>query len=126
MRVFQLWAQVFELVMNAADPSKCFRLTRDEARRLAERNGAHTKTIPAEQEVRDILNDAAENPNKYDWKMLTVTDWAGYWLCLRKYSSQQIGRALEQCGVENVNVKDNRKNLRLRRVPVYRKDESLW
>ena len=125
MRVFQLWAQVFELVMNAADPSKCFRLTRDEARRLAERNGAHTKTIPAEQEVRDILNDAAENPGKYDWKMLTVTDWAGYWLCLRKFNSAQIGKALEQCGVEAEIIKKSDRKIKLRRLPVYRREPAL-
>ena len=123
--IYQLWAQIFHDVLYAADPSKCFRLTRDEARQLAERNGAHTKTIPAEQEVRDILGDAAENPSKYDWKMLTVTDWAGYYLCLKKYSSQQIGRALEQCGVENEIVYKGKTRVKYRRVPVYKKRDNF-
>ena len=122
----QLWAQIFAGVSEETDKSACFRLSPDELNSLCERNGGFTKTIPAEQEVRDILDDAAENPAKYEWKMLTVTDWAGYWLCLRKYSAQQISRALSQCGVETDNVRKAGKTIKARRVPVYKKKESLW
>ena len=76
--------------------------------------------------MRDILNDAAENPGKYDWKMLTVTDWAGYWLCLRKFNSAQIGKALEQCGVEAEFSKVGKNSTKMRRVPVYRQKKNYW
>lgn len=122
----QLWAQIFAEVSEEADKSACFRLNADELKALCERNGGFTKTIPAEQEVRDILNDAAENPAKYEWKMLTVTDWAGYWLCLRKYSAAQIGKALEQCGIETVKHKAGNSCIRARRVPIFKQKKNFW
>ena len=120
----QLWAQVYAGVSEETDKSACFRLDPDELKALCERNGGYTKTIPAEQEVRDILDDAEQNPAKYEWKMLTVTDWAGYWLCLNRYNARQIGKALEQCGVAVQTIWKGSNSIKVRRVPVYKKRDT--
>ena len=122
----QLYAQIFAEVSAAPDPSKCFRLSCDEVKALCQRNGAFTKTIPAEQELRDILDDEAENKGKYEWKYLTVTEFAGYYLSLNRYNSRQIGKALEQVGINTTLRRTNGAVARVRYVPVPKRKANIW
>ena len=122
----QLWAQIFEEVRTSDDPAKCFRLTPDEVKALCTRNGAFTKTIPAEQEIRDILDDEAENKGKYEWKYVTVTDFASYYLSLNRYSAAQIGKALEQAGIKPMKRKVSNVSVKVRYVPIPKRHKEVW
>ena len=126
LNVMQIWAQMFCEVKCSDAPSRCFRLTPDEVKALSERNGAHTKTIPAEQEIRDILDDEAENKGKYEWSHMTVTDFASHYLSLNRYTSQQVGRALEQVGILPIKRKLSGTPVRLRYVPIPKKKQNIW
>lgn len=96
----QLWAQMYPLVapLTQEERGACFRLTADEQRQLADRNGDFEKPIKAELECRDII-EKAKNQG-YAWKQMTVTEWKDENVnALRGYSVQQIGEALTKIGI---------------------------
>lgn len=113
----QLWAQIYALVapLDYAGKSICYRLTDAERAALAVRNGEYEKPLKGEPEVQDILAIADDNPKKFVYKDITITDFIAVWPSLRKYSAQQIGAALSHCGIEPIRAA---KGKRTRRVPV--------
>ena len=104
----QLWAQIYATVapMTQAERAACYRLTDDERRALAERNGEHEKLLKGQQEVMDILQEGGGSNDLRDWDYMTVTQFKmAYEDTLHGYSAQQIGAALRACGVEIIHGK---------------------
>ncbi len=91
----QLWAQIY---YEYAQDTQGFRLTRNEQQRLEERNGAHQKALPAEDEIRDIFTEAEDHPEW--WQDTTITNFMGCYPSLQKYSAQKVSRALKKLGYE--------------------------
>ena len=117
--VMQLWAEIYDTVRKAEDPSKVFRLTAEERERLDERNGRHLALIPAQAEILDILEKARQNPESYKRQYMTVADWIGYYSdILRRYDARQIGKALDVCKVESKRIKRNGEVSRMRELPI--------
>lgn len=113
---FQIWAEVYAEVQEIG-PMR-FRLTSAEQEQLAERNGEHTAMIPAEAEVRDILS-RAKTESGYQWQDITVTEFKAYYAsALRQYSSTQIGRALNMCGIPLRKIRIDGESTKCRRLPV--------
>lgn len=98
----QLWRQVLNLIDR--DGVQSFRLTREERDKLNQRNAKHEKLIPAEQELRDILaqyrGDVPTSVYMFkDPQRMSASQIADMFYL--KYSSQQVGRALNKIGVES-------------------------
>lgn len=96
----QLWAQIYSFVapMPYTEKGSCFRLTREEQELLAIRNSSYEKPCKGKDEVEDIIEQA-----KYKdltWSLMTTTEFIEMWPTLHKYSAQQIGIALTECGIE--------------------------
>ena len=104
----QLWAQIYAVVSPMAydDKAACFRLTEQEQNALAERNGAAVKPIKAQTEVADILSQARDAG--LVWQDMTVSAFKAAWPILTRYTAEQVGRALKQCGVEMKRKKNGR------------------
>jgi predicted P-loop ATPase len=92
---FQLYMQVYE--QNAKNNIQGFRLTKDEQKELAKRNGKFEKTINAEMEIRDILLEAKDHDLKQE---MTASKFKDSYLLLRNYDVSLIGKALKKIGVE--------------------------
>lgn len=96
----QLWAQIFAIVapLTYHDKAACFRLSEDEKKLLAVRNGEYEKPMKGQPEVEDILFQAKRD--NLTVKRMTVSEFKGLWDVLRPYSTQQISTALKACGIE--------------------------
>ena len=102
----QLWAQIADIVETAIQEgetySSAFRLTREEAAALEQRNKLHSKLLKGEQEVSDILEELrAEElqgtPIKYVY--VTPTQFrADHLDTLRPYTAANIGKVLQKLG----------------------------
>ena len=101
----QLWAQIYSAVapLSYRDKAACFRLTEDERKLLALRNGEYEKPLKGQPEVADILFQAERD--HHITRRMTVSEFKGLWDILRPYSSQQISAALKACGVEITRTK---------------------
>ena len=97
---WQLWAQVYTLIKPLSYDAKasCFRLTAEEQKALAIRNGEYEKPQKGQLEVEDILTRA--DRDALTWKSMTISEFKSMWDVLRPYNAQQIGVALKACGVE--------------------------
>ena len=94
-----LWREAMHMAEQLG--RDCFRLTDAEAAALAERNGSHEVPAAGLQEVRDILAKAAQYPNSYEEKLLTVSDVRNmYYRELGHVPVVWIGRALNVCGIQ--------------------------
>lgn len=101
----QLWAQIAVIVEEERERLKCgydrvFRLTQDEYQKLNEKNVHHMKSLPGEDEVRDIFERAAQpnvNGISYAYKKMTVSEFIE--IHNLKYSSAQIGRVFKAIGI---------------------------
>lgn len=108
-----LWAQIYMEVNTHPDGLQCFRLTRLEQFQLKVRNLEHERPIPAETEIRDILDDSQTNYSCYTMKEITVSEWKEYYASLSKYSAQQIGKVLKKMGYEQSNGRTNGRTYQL-------------
>lgn len=95
LNVLQLWAEVYA---KSQDKGAVYYLTDEEREQLEKRNGTHVVQLPSEAEVRDILAEAKEHPER--WKESTVTNFKACYPILNKYSSVQVGKALSKLGIE--------------------------
>ena len=108
--VSNFWKQV-EATVPINDPGKlssCFRLTRDERKALEERNSEFRIPARAEAEVRDAIAIATESPQDFEWVPMTITEWIGHFPGLSRYGVANIGRALNQMGIEEDRTKRGR------------------
>ena len=80
---------------NAKTNIQGFRLTKDEQKQLAERNGKFEKPIKAELEIRDILAEFSDQ----EFKEMTASQFQDHHSKLSKFDVSQIGRALRRLGV---------------------------
>ena len=97
----QLWKQIeFEIKNGDKSFADCFRLTAEEQKLLAERNGQFNRKVKAQSEIEDILLDAESNPTYYEYKWATPTKFRIAYDFLKSYSSENIGRALSAIGLE--------------------------
>lgn len=96
----QLWAQIFAIVapLNYHDKAACFRLSEDEKKLLAVRNGEYEKPMKSQPEVADILFQAKRDD--LTMKRMTVSEFKSMWDVLRPYTAQQISAALKACEIE--------------------------
>jgi len=113
----QLWAEIFAMVsvMTTKERGGCFRLTDEERKALDRRNTGYQKPISAQEDVQQILDECANNP-KYQYSLMTVSEWQQQFEALRKYPLHQIGKALTRCGIEQERTKTEKK----RRLPCLR------
>ena len=95
----QLWAEIWRVVEECGDLQGCFRLTDEEERLLAIRNGEAEKYLKSEAEILDILAEAENNPSVYEEREITVSEFKRmYDSYLRPYSVEVIGKALARHG----------------------------
>lgn len=92
----QLWKQI---EAQAAGNLQGFRLTRQEQDELARRNTEHEKPLKAQPEIEDIISKANKDGSTFVWAYSTVTDFKLEHECLRTYSVEQIGKALDRIGI---------------------------
>ena len=111
----QLWYQIYIAVLLSGVQS--FRLTREEQQALAERNAAHEKPGRAEDELLDILSEGDNQYYQIVWEYQTVTSFKEQFDALKKYSSEQIGKALKHLGIESISKKINGKSQRACLLP---------
>lgn len=111
----QLWYQLHgEVMLNGV---QSFRLTADEQRQLAERNGRHEKRLKSEDELLDILSETDSQYFQIVMEYQTVTAFKEQHDALKKYSAEQIGKALEHLGVNAEVKKIGGKVQRVRLLP---------
>ena len=119
----QLWAEINSIIGAMLTEGKtyadCFRLNRDEMQELEKRNGNFIKPIPSQIEIEDILS--MDNYNGYPivWKYTNIPEFANCWNdLLKKYTVQQIGRALTAVGLGVERVYINGIQQRSRKLPI--------
>ena len=107
----QLWAEINAIIGDMLADGKtyadCFRFNRDELQELEKRNGKFIKPIPSQIEIPIV------------WKYTNVPEFANCWNdLLKKYTVQQIGRALTAVGVGVERVYINGIQQRTRKLPI--------
>ena len=119
----QLWAEINSIIGDMLADGKtyadCFRFNRDELQELEKRNGNFIKPIPSQIEIEDILS--MDNYNGYPivWKYTNIPEFANCWNdLLKKYTVQQIGRALTTVGLGVERVYINGIQQRTRKLPM--------
>ena len=119
----QLWAEINSIIGDMLADGKtyadCFRFNRDELQELEKRNGNFIKPIPSQIEIEDILS--MDNYNGYPivWKYTNVPEFANCWNdLLKRYTVQQIGRALTAVGLGVERVYINGIQQRTRKLPM--------
>lgn len=118
----QLWAQAKNIVDH--NGLQCFRLTHEEQNALARRNGAHEKPLKAQPEIEDILESAYLNPNRFEWKHITVSQFKEENPLLRNYTVEQIAKALDKVGIQAERKTIDKKQVRARLLPTVRYSAS--
>ncbi len=89
----QLWAQIY---CEYSQDVQGFRLSHEERALLEERNRAHQKALPAEDEILDILTEAEGHPDW--WQDTTITNFMSCYPPLQKYSATKVSKALKKLG----------------------------
>ena len=110
----QVWLQVWE--QYAKHNLQGFRLTKEEQKQLAERNGQYERYIKAESEILDILEE--QKIDNWTIEYMTVTKFKSKYDSLKGYSGEQIGRALDKLGIKQERKTVDGKQSRVRPIPV--------
>lgn len=113
----QLWKQIE--AQTAGNPQG-FRLTRQEQDDLARRNTEHEKPLKAQPEIEDIISKANKDSSTFVWAYSTVTDFKVEHECLRAYSVEQIGKALDRLGYPSIRKSIDKRQQRVRCLPRYK------
>jgi putative DNA primase/helicase len=117
MDALQLWKQI---EAQAAGNLQGFRLTRQEQDELARRNTEHEKPLKAQPEIEDIISKANKDSSTFVWAYSTVTDFKVEHECLRAYSVEQIGKALDRLGYPSIRKSIDKRQQRVRCLPRYK------
>ena len=110
----QVWLQVWE--QYAKHNLQGFRLTKEEQKQLAERNGQYERYIKAESEILDILEE--QKIDNWTIEYMTVTKFKSKYDSLKGYSGEQIGRALDKLDIKQERKTVDGKQSRVRPIPV--------
>lgn len=105
INALQLYKQID---VQAKKKPSGYKLTAPERTALMQRNGEFKRLDAAESEVLDIIARAKEQPSQYEWKRITVSEFKTYYVELNRYSTQQIGTALKNHGLEQIKTKQGR------------------
>ena len=114
INALQVWLQVWE--QYAKHNLQGFRLTKEEQKQLAERNGQYERYIKAESEILDILEE--QKIDNWTIEYMTVTKFKSKYDSLKGYSGEQIGRALDKLGIKQERKTVDGKQSRVRPIPV--------
>ena len=115
--ILQLWKQI---ELDVEKNRQGFRLSDEERTALMARNTAFEKPLKAQEEIEDILSDAKSNPNQYDWKLVTISEFKTANSQLNRYDVSQIGRALNKLGIPERKPRIDGKQVRVRQLPMKR------
>ena len=127
------WRQAFA-IWSEADANgrggSCFRLTDEQRAQLEERNKAHLIPTKAEDEVADIFAEAEAEPDKFEWRNITVSEFKSLYSSLSRYTVNALSRALNALGYDGVpGRRDGQgragKVERLRYLPCYKYSNSF-
>jgi len=113
----RFWRQIKEICKGHPDD---FRLTLEEREELELRNTEHEKPMKAQLEVEDIISEAERDPNCFEWRLVTVSEFKEEYPSLRRYDVRQIGAALDKLGYDAKRVKRNGAVSRLRELPFHK------
>ena len=115
INALQVWLQVWE--QYAKHNLQGFRLTRDEQKQLAQRNGEHERKLRGEDEIIDILSMAEIDGSGYTMEYITASQFKMEHDILRGYSVEQIGRVLDKLGRKKEYKRINGKAQKVRYLP---------
>lgn len=113
----QLWRQV---KVMCADCPNDFRLTKEDRRQLEARNCRHEKPLKSQEEIEDIFDDAERDPDGFEWRYVTVSEFKEEYSSLHRYSVNQIGVALDKLGVLTERKQVNKIRSKVRRLPCHK------
>ena len=113
INALQVWLQVWE--QYAKHNLQGFRLTKEEQKQLAERNGQYERYIKAESEILDILEE--QKIKNLAFEYMTVTKFKSMYESLRGYTVEQIGKALDKLGIIQEQKRIDGKASRVRLLP---------
>ena len=113
----QLWRQIKVI---CADHPNDFRLTKEERQALEARNCYHEKPLKAQEEIEDILADAEQDPNGFEWRYVTVSEFKEEYSSLHRYSVNQIGTALNKLGIKTERPRADGKQEKRRKLPCHK------
>lgn len=128
--VLQMWAQIAAIVndeiANGNTLAACFRLTAEEREQQEHRNSRYVIPLTAEEEVTELIQKAQMQPELYNFKLMTVTEWQEHYAILRRYSVNSISRALKAAGLDKIITrKIDGKTVKLRNLPVLAADSAV-
>lgn len=117
----QLWSQIYQIVKDL-DKASCFRLTTEEKKLLDERNQHFMKTLRAEDEVLDILEEEQRAETGYICTIepMTVTQFMQRHSSLSRYNAAEVGRILKKHGYKSKRKKVSGKIDRYLDLPIKR------
>lgn len=113
----KFWRQIKQ--MCAGHPED-FRLTPEERQALELRNTAHEKPMKAQPEIEDIIAEAEADPDSYEWRLTTVSDFKEEYPSLRRYDVRQIGAVLDKLGYKLQRPRISGKKTKLRELPCHK------
>lgn len=87
----------------------CYRLTPWQREQLDERNKLYRVAVRAEDEVADIFAEAEKEPDNFEWRNTTVSEFKLLNVSLSRYSVTAISKALDALGHEMKRTKTNGK-----------------
>ena len=119
----QFWTQingiVQEKIKEGSTYSSCFRLNRPELEEMDKRNREHTKYLPAQQEIEDILSLETTKSYTINYEYQTITEFKQNWdRELHSYKAEQIGKVFESLGIKYERKRVNGMVQKLRKLPV--------
>lgn len=112
-----------EIIKKNADV--CFRLTPEERDQLAERNGAHEKPLAGQREIEDIIYPSVGDDGK-TWTYCTVSAFIEDNPQLKRYSAEQVGKALDKCSCPTYRRRINGTPMRVRFLPLSKYSATVW
>ncbi len=113
----RFWRQIKEICKGHPED---FRLTQEERCQLELRNSAHEKPLKAQMEIEDIFAEAEADPDSYEWRLTTVSEFKSEYASLNRYDVAQIGRALDKLGHTMQRVQAGGRRKKLRELPCHK------
>lgn len=113
----QVWAQAREL---CRENLQGFRLLREELQQLTERNAEHNKLLKGEQEIVDIIQEAEEDTERFEWQFTTITKFKEAYGSIKHYPAEIVSKALASQGYQTKRKKSEGRVQRLVCLPLPR------